>query len=444
MKQTLSMQNQIGMGFMAFAMFLGAGNLIFPPMVGYLAGNAVWEAAIGFMITGVGLPLLGIISISRVGGGFNAITQELPRWLVLLLGSSIFLLIGPIYAVPRTAMVAYEVGLQPFFSEQYELPGRLVFFLCFFTVNWYFCLNPGKLLEHVGELITPALIILLAILGSTPLITHHDALRPAIQQYSQTPFISGFLDGYLTMDALAALMFGVVIMTNLKSHGISSPPRLVRYSITTGVIAATGLGLAYLALFYLGACSRGIIEAPENGAQALSLYVDLLFGLPGNALLAAVVILACLTTAIGCITATSKYFHELFPRLSYTRLVTLINFSCLLFASLNLNELIDLFIPVLFLLYPVAIILILLGLIRHQLPHPVLTYRATLICAALFSLLDALKDSGIRYLEPYFDSLQFLPGLDIHMTWLLPTVLTFIISLAIGRNIKSTLSLPKD
>ena len=122
MNQTLSVQNIVGMGFMAFAMFLGAGNLIFPPMVGQLAGSNMWQAAAGFLMTGVGLPLLGIVVISRVGGGFNEITRELPRQLVVLMGSCIFLIIGPLYAVPRTAMVAYEVGITPFLAHADYLP----------------------------------------------------------------------------------------------------------------------------------------------------------------------------------------------------------------------------------------------------------------------------------------------------------------------------------
>ncbi|WP_263078857.1 branched-chain amino acid transport system II carrier protein [Endozoicomonas sp. Mp262] len=437
MKQHLSIQNQMGMGFMAFAMFLGAGNLIFPPMAGYLAGEAVWQAAAGFLITGVGLPLLGIVTISKVGGGFNSITEELPRWLVILLGSTIFLIIGPLYAVPRTAMVAYEVGILPFLSESANTTSRLAFCLCFFLIAWYLCLKPGKLLETVGELITPALIILLFILGVSPFVISSDSPGDALENYSQTPFISGFLDGYLTMDALAALMFGVVIMTNLKSHGITDPGKLFRYSISTGVIAATGLGLVYLSLFYLGASSRGLIEMPDNGAQALALYVEQLFGPFGNILLAAVVILACLTTAIGCITAASEYFEELSERLSYAQLVSIISLSCVFFANLGLNQIIDLFIPVLFLLYPICIILILLGLIRHLLPNPYLTYRATLAIAFLFSLFDALKSSNINSLDIYLDTFNFLPGFNTHMGWLIPSTLCLLVSILLGRKQKT-------
>ena len=147
MKQTLSVQNIIGMGFMVFAMFLGAGNLIFPPMVGQLAGGNLWLAAAGFLMTGVGLPLLGVVVISKVGGGFNEISRELPRSLIVLMGSCIFLIIGPLYAVPRTAMVAYEVGIIPFLEQRSYIP-RLIFSVGFFAICWYLSMRPGKLLEN--------------------------------------------------------------------------------------------------------------------------------------------------------------------------------------------------------------------------------------------------------------------------------------------------------
>ena len=395
---------------MAFAMFLGAGNLIFPPMAGYLAGEDIWPAAAGFLITGVGLPLLGIVTISQVGGGFNEITKELPRWLVILIGSSIFLIIGPLYAVPRTAMVAYEIGILPFTDSINDNISRLLFCFGFFIIAWYLCLKPGKLLETVGKLITPALIILLIILGISPLICTQGDLGFALAQFSDNPFVNGFLEGYLTMDALAALMFGIVIATNLKSHGISEPRLLVRYSIITGLIAACGLALVYLSLFYLGASSREIIPNPENGGQILAFYVAHLFGPLGNILLAAVVILACLTTAIGCITAASEYFQGLSDKLSYSTWATFISLSCIFFANLGLNEIIKLFIPVLFLLYPICILLILLGLVRHYIPHPYLTYRASLFVTFLFSLIDSAKSLNIESLDVYFDAIRFRPS----------------------------------
>ncbi|WBA86760.1 branched-chain amino acid transport system II carrier protein [Endozoicomonas sp. GU-1] len=435
MKQKLSLQNIVGMGFMVFAMFLGAGNLIFPPMVGQLAGQDMWYAAAGFLLTGVGLPLLGIVAIARVGGGFNEISGEMPRALIIALGSCIYLIIGPLYAVPRTALVSFEVGITPFLAEPGKL-SQLIFSLIFFSISWYLSIRPGKLLESVGELITPALIALLVILGLSPIFSPLGIPGQAMGTYTESPVIKGFLEGYMTMDALAALMFGIVIITNLKSHGIEDKSSLFRYSIITGIIAAAGLALVYLSLFYLGATSREIAPEPDNGGQILTLYAETLFGTTGIALLAAVVTLACLTTAIGCITAASEYFDEMFDRVSYRTIVTIISIVCVFFANMELNEIIDLFIPVLLILYPISITLIFLGLIRDWLPGPVLTYRATLAVIFIFSIIDVLRIKDFAMLQAALQPFSMIPGYEAHMVWLLPSLAVLIITVLIGLIIR--------
>ncbi|MGB0359994.1 MAG: branched-chain amino acid transport system II carrier protein [Endozoicomonas sp.] len=428
MRQTLSLQNIIGMGFMAFAMFLGAGNLIFPPMIGYMAGDHVWYAALGFLLTGVGLPLLGIIGIAKVGGDFNNITQELPKGLVIVLASFIYLIIGPVYAVPRTALVAFEVGVEPFLTQDGHY-AQLFFSLVFFFIAWYLSIRPGKLLETVGKLITPALIILLAILGLSPLLAPLG--NPVEPQgiYQDVPVMTGFLEGYMTMDTLAALMFGIVIITNLRSHGIEDKNSLFHYSITTGIIAATGLALVYISLFYLGATSPNAISAPDNGGQILAAYTQLRFGNVGAVMLASVVALACLTTAIGCITAASEYFDQLLPLISYRTIVTVISSTCIVIANLGgLSDIIQMFIPTLLVLYPICIVLILLGIFRNLLPNPILIYRATLATTLLFSIVDLAKGQHIPLFSPLLRSFSNLPGYDNHMLWVLPAFTVFLIS----------------
>ncbi len=433
MHQRLSLQNIIGMGFMVFAMFLGAGNLIFPPMAGQLAGVEVWQAAAGFLLTGVGLPLLGIIVIAKVGGGFNEITRELPRSLVVFIGSIIFIIIGPVYAVPRTGMVAYEIGFSPFIDSN-DAISRFGYSVVFFGLSWYLSLYPGKLLEYIGKIITPALIVLLAVLGSAPFFqTSEQILSPPTESYADNAFIRGFLEGYMTMDALAALMFGIVIVTNLKSHGITSSSSLFRHSVITGLIAASGLALVYLSLFNLGATSHEIAPNPENGAQILSSYVHVLFGSTGSILLAAVVTLACLTTAIGCITAASEYFSELTNAVSYKTLVGIISSTCVIFATLGLNQIIELFIPVLLILYPVCIALIFLGLIRTLLPNPKLTYRMTLVIAFLLSLVDAAKNIQHPVMDLLLTPFQLLPGHDANLSWALPSLICVLITILLGK-----------
>ncbi|WP_422475050.1 branched-chain amino acid transport system II carrier protein [Endozoicomonas sp. ALB032] len=434
MKQRLSLQNIIGMGFMTFAMFLGAGNLIFPPLAGQLAGTHVWLAAAGFLVTGVLLPLLAVVMISRVGGGFNEITGELPRNMIALMGCCIYIIVVPIYGVPRTGLVAYEIGIIPFLKEP-DSTSRLAYSIIFFGTAWYLSLYPGKLLESVGKIITPALILLLMILGISPLISPLGEAGEPMNGYAENPFFSGFLEGYMTMDALAALLFGIVIITNLKSHGITAPDALARYSVITACLAAFGLALVYLSLFNLGAQSHGIIAHPNNGGQILSVYVNRLFGFYGNVLLATVVTLACLTTAIGLITAASEYFCDLSGKLNYKVLVATISLSCMMFANFNLNQMIELFIPVLLVLYPVSIALILLGLIKSLLPNPQLVYRATLLVTFILSLVDASKGLNHPITQKLLVPLESLPGYDFNLSWVAPSVVTIVLTCLIGKRV---------
>ncbi|WP_252180355.1 branched-chain amino acid transport system II carrier protein [Endozoicomonas sp. 4G] len=435
MKQRLSFQNIIGMGFMAFAMFLGAGNLIFPPLVGQLAGTHVWLAAAGFLITGVGLPLLALVMISRVGGGFNEITRELPRSMIILMGCCIYTIIVPIYGVPRTGLVAYEIGVVPFLEEP-DAISRLAYSIIFFGISWYFSLYPGKLLESVGKIITPALILLLIILSISPVISSPGEAGEPMGRYVEHAFFTGFVEGYMTMDALAALLFGIVIITNLKSHGISSTNALIKYSIITGCIAAAGLAFVYLSLFNLGTGTRELIPHPENGGQILSTYVDSVFGVYGNVLLAAVVTLACLTTAIGLITACSEYFCELSDKLNYKAMVATNSLISMVLANLGLNHMIELFIPVLLVLYPITIALVFLGLARHLMPDPKLVYKSTLLVTFLLSLVDANKGWDNPLAKQLLTYFQSLPGYEFNLSWVVPFLVTMLATCLIGKCTK--------
>ncbi len=427
MRNRLSWQQMLAMGFMTFAMYLGAGNLIFPVLAGQQAGTELWIAAAGFLATGVGLPLIGIIAMAKVGGGFNDISQDLPRPLITLMGLCIYMIIGPLYAVPRTGVVAYEIGIVPFTGN---IDGaQLIFTLIFFTLAWYMSLRPGKLMESIGEWMTPLLLIMLIILGITPLIAPPGPISTPTAEYQDAAFIKGFIDGYMTMDTLASLMFGLVIITNLRSHGINSREALTRYTIRTGIMAATGMSIVYLSLFYLGATSTALVPHPDNGGQILSTFVDYTFGRAGILLLSSIVTLACLTTAIGCITAVAEYFESLKPTIPYKVFVTLISISCLLFANLSLNELIKLFIPVLITLYPVAIVLIVLALVREWLPSPQLTSRLTLMVTFVISLADGLQVLEIPSLQPFIEVFNYLPGFELHLGWVVPAAACVLISI---------------
>ncbi|MCK5893861.1 MAG: branched-chain amino acid transport system II carrier protein [Endozoicomonadaceae bacterium] len=446
---TLSTKTLLVMGFMTFSMFLGAGNIIFPVFYGFLAGANFWSAIAGFLISSVVLPLLGIVAMARAGGEFNNLTQALPKPLITLVGVIIYLLIGPLYAAPRTASVSYEIANTLFFPEKNGNSDmiQLLFALVFFVIAWWFSLYPGKLLETIGGIITPALIILLAALGIASLINPMTDIGPPTNTYVSTAFTQGFLDGYITMDALASLVFAIVIITNLRSHGINSRKALTRYCIASGIIAAIGLAVVYIALFHIGATSQIPSSDAITGRQILTTFVEFQFGQWGIFILAAIVIIACLTTAIGCITAVAEYFQLLCPNLSYFSLITGITFTCILMANVNLDHLIQFYAPILLAIYPVAMILTLLTLINDWLPAPKLSARVTLFVAALLGIADGInalpyKEAIEHYLSPL--NLNLLPGFSLHISWLLPAILSLIITSVIGFSYSNKPSLTEN
>src|SRR5690606_8671788 len=211
----------LALGFMTFALFLGAGNIIFPASAGMASGENIWPVAIGFLITGVGLPLLTIVALARVGGGMPSLTAPLGRVAGVALAVAVYLAIGPLFATPRTAVVSFEIGVAPFSGSNWQ--ALLVYSLIYFAVVLYLVLTPGRLLDRVGKVLTPVLLIALVLLGAAPIFAPAGPAGGVTPAYQDAPLIKGFLDGYLTMDALGALVFGIVIATAIRDRGVTSP-----------------------------------------------------------------------------------------------------------------------------------------------------------------------------------------------------------------------------
>ena len=347
----------LALGFMTFALFLGAGNIIFPPSAGMAAGEHVWSAAFGFLLTGVGLPLLTVVALAgrrrywppdpadraARGSGVRHRRVSCHR--------------------PAVRHPAYSRGVLRDGRRALHRDGGaplLVYTVAYFSVVLFLVLNPGRLVDRVGKVITPVLLSALLVWRRGDLRAGGE-IGSSSGEYQSAPLVQGFLQGYLTMDTLGALVFGIVIATAIRDRGISDSRLVTRYSMIAGVIAATGLSLVYLALFYLGATSQGIAGDAQNGVQILTAYVQQTFGVSGSLLLAVVITLACLTTAVGLITACGEFFSDLLP-VSYKTVVIVFSLFSLLVANQGLTQLISLSVPVLVGLYPLAIVLIALSL----------------------------------------------------------------------------------
>lgn len=418
----------LALGFMTFALFLGAGNIIFPPSAGMAAGANVWSAAFGFLITGVGLPLLTVVALARVGGGMPELTAPLGRRAGTLLAVAVYLAIGPLFATPRTAVVSFEMGVAPFAGNEPLALG--LYTLAYFAAVLFLALNPGKLVDSIGKFITPVLLAALLVLGGAALLAPAGEIGQSTEAYEAMPFVQGFLQGYLTMDTLGALVFGIVIATAIKDRGVRDSALITRYSVIAGIIAAIGLSLVYLALFYLGATSQGIAGDAQNGVQILTTYVEHTFGVYGSLLLAVVITLACLTTAVGLLTACGEYFSKLLP-VSYRAVVLTFGVFSLLVANQGLTQLISVSVPVLVGLYPLAIVLVVLSLLDGLWRSSPRVFVPVMAVTLVFGLVDAFNAAGFKGLVP--GVFAHLPLAAEGLGWLLPVALTLLVAVVFDR-----------
>lgn len=428
MKNSFSSSDILALGFMTFAFFLGAGNIIFPPLAGAMAGQNISLATLGFLVTAVGLPLVTLIAVAKAGGGIVDMAKYLPTKVATLLALAVFIVIGPSFATPRAALVAYEISASPFL-ENPDATSLVLFSLLFFSIVAYLSLATGKLLDMIGKVITPLLIVLLAILSASVFINPLADLGPATQEYISNPFIKGFLEGYNTMDTLGALVFGMLIINVIKSKGIDDKKVQYKYLIIAGCIAALGLTFVYVSLFYLGGTSQVDLTNINNGGEIITLYVQTLFNTPGLVLLAFVVGLACLTTAVGLVSAMSEFLITLKPTWNRKLLVILNCALCAVVTNVGLSELISLSIPILFIIYPVAIALVVLTLLDSFISNKKLSYRFVISIALIFGILDGLNVAGVN-----MHNFDFLPLFDKSMAWTIPTCAAIIIAIFVFKE----------
>lgn len=419
----MTLSDTIGLGFMTFALFLGAGNLIFPPLIGMLSGEHMIAAMMGFLITAVGLPLLTLLAIAKVNG---EMTSLLPKHIAIALMSVVYIIIGPAFAAPRTGLVAYEIGAVPFLPELTE--NTLLYFTsAYFLICLIFSLFPTTLVNTVGKLLTPCLIALLIMVAYSVFTYEGTIVGVALGDYQEAPFITGFLEGYNTMDALGALMFGMLIINILKRKGITQAQAQYKYLMIASIFAATGLACVYGSLFVLGGVANNMLSHADNGSVILTTYVNTVFGEDGLMILSVVVTLACLTTSIGLISSCASYFNEVFPNVSYRMMVLLITSCCLFVSNVGLSELISLSIPVLYTIYPVIIVLVALTFLRERFAYPEVTYKLALAVALFYGLCDGLKQVGVN--------LSFVQLLsDLSLGWFIPSVILIAVFLVIGKS----------
>ncbi|MCM3757541.1 branched-chain amino acid transport system II carrier protein [Sporosarcina aquimarina] len=454
MDRKLPFSSLVVIGTMLFALFFGAGNLIFPAQLGQEAGTNFWPAVIGFLITGVGLPFLGILAIGFSGSAnLQDLASRIHPLYAILFTSALYLTIGPFFAAPRTGAVAFDIGIAPFLNGADPMIPRLIFTALFFGITIWLSLNPQKIADRVGKILSPAIIILLLVLLVVALFSPMGSFQTPSSTYLSGAFGKGFTEGYNTMDALASLVFGIIVITIVRSMGVQSKKGIVAATFKTGIVAAGFLGILYVGIAYLGASSVSSLGVLDSGGAVLTSVATHYFGQAGLVLLGVVILLACLTTSIGLMTACGEYFHTLIPALSYKVIVTTFTVFCFIVSNIGLNNIITYSVPVLLFLYPLAITLMLLTFVSPLFGHARIVYVAVTIVAMLISVFDglaALADTlpggqlG-KLIEPITAFYgKVLPLYENGLGWLIPTLIVIVvfgvIARVTGMNSKRSLS----
>lgn len=417
-------------GFMLFALFFGAGNLIYPPELGIQAGTSYWQAIAGFILTGVGLPIVAVAAIALVSDDAKALGSRVHPWFGLVFTAMIYLAIGPFFGIPRAANVAYEMGAIPVLGTEGSMI-LLGFTIVFFTLVLLVSLNPSKIVDRVGQWLTPALLIAIISLCIASFFKLDAPLQEPVQPYTTAPFFQGFINGYLTMDAIAGLAFGIIVVTALKDRGVTGKKTIFKQTLKAGAVTAVGLAIVYSSIGWMGA-KLATFDTFEGGAAILSTGAEHLFGSFGSILLGLIVALACFTTCVGLTVACGQFFSSTIPKLKYSHVAVVITMVSFLVANLGLNQIISYSVPVLYFIYPLAIVLIVLSFFHTLFKGSSYVYRGALILTSFFSLYNSLNAAKITW-SPLQNVLSIFPLFDEGLGWVVPALIGAVLGYILDR-----------
>ena len=425
----LSRKDLVLVSLMLFSMFFGAGNLIIPSFLGQSAGGETWIAMIGFLITAVGFPVLGVLAVAKSKGLYHLAKRVNPVF-ASVFTILIYLSIGPGLGMPRAGSLPFEMAVAPYLPAEFSIIlARFLFTAVFFCASYWLAMTPTKLVDRMGKVLTPILLTLIVVIFVGALVKPLGGYGLATGDYAANSFAKGFLEGYLTMDTIAALNFGIVIALAIKLKGVEEEKVVVSTTVKAGLIAGGLLVAIYAILAHLGAMSGGLYGATENGSQTLTHVVTYIFGAPGAILLAAVFTLACLTTSVGLTTSCGQYFASLTPKFSYKGWALVLTGASMTLANLGLNQLLSVSVPILNAIYPMSIMLIVLAMMNHLIKESRIVYSITILVTALISIVDALQQAGIR-LGIITSSFEHLPLYKEGLGWIVPTLVALLVGIA--------------
>jgi len=420
-----------------FGMFFGAGNLIFPVSMGQQAGSNVIPAIIGFIITGVGIPILGVAAIGLThSSGLSELSSKVGKKYSYIFTIALYLTIGPCFAVPRCATTSFSSGVQRLLPESINTKLALflfsaVFFIIVLLLSW----NPGKITVSIGKVINPLFLIFLAILVIVALLNPTAKISDvaATGNYIDKSFFQGFLEGYNTMDAIASLAFGIIVVNAVKGFGINKGEDIASGTLKSGVFAGILMAVIYVVTTIMGTQSRGVFEIAANGGDALANIGTYYLGSAGLVILAFTITLACLKTALGLVTSCAATFNDLFPgKMSLKAWSTVFTVFSFVVSNVGLSALITYAIPVLMLLYPLTIVLIILALCDKLFKGSRAVYICTTIGAFVAAIFDFIATLPFGIDVSFMGNI--LPFYNLGLGWIIPSIAGFVIGLIISKT----------
>jgi len=438
----LTLRQKILVAGTLFGMFFGAGNLIFPVHLGQMAGRNALPAIIGFIITAVGIPILGVAAIGIThSDGLQTLSGKVGKGYGIFFTCLLYLTIGPLFAIPRCATVSFTTGITPLLGA--DSPERLyllLFSAVFFAFVLFFSLRPGKITVWIGKIINPLFLFFFAVLMLAALLAPGAAVSAVepVEAYRSDAFFPALIEGYGTMDAIAGLAFGIVVIDVIRRMGVDNDDAIAEDVLSSGLLTGALMALIYVVSIVVGAQSRGLFELSENGGIALTQIAGHYLGGVGLFILAFTITFACLKTSIGLVTACAETFSKMTNgKISYRSWAILFTVFSFAVSNIGLSAIIEYSIPMLMLIYPPAIALILLAFLGKFFAHDRTVYIATMIgtwAAAIFDCMKTLPapvQTALHLDTPIAFAAAHLPLFDKNLGWLLPAVIGFAAGMAI-------------
>ena len=445
----LTLRQKILVAGTLFGMFFGAGNLIFPVHLGQMAGQNTLPAIIGFIITAVGIPILGVAAIGVThSDGLQTLSGKVGKGYGIFFTCLLYLTIGPLFAIPRCATVSFTTGITPLLGA--DSPERLyllLFSAVFFAFVLFFSLRPGKITVWIGKIINPLFLFFFAVLMLAALLAPGAAVSAVepVEAYRSDAFFPALIEGYGTMDAIAGLAFGIVVIDVIRRMGVDNDDAIAEDVLSSGLLTGALMALIYVVSIVVGAQSRGLFELSENGGIALTQIAGHYLGGVGLFILAFTITFACLKTSIGLVTACAETFSKMTNgKISYRSWAILFTVFSFAVSNIGLSAIIEYSIPMLMLIYPPAIALILLAFLGKFFAHDRTVYIATMIgtwAAAIFDCMKTLPapvQAALHLDAPIAFAAAHLPLFDKNLGWLLPAVIGFAAGMAIRASRRQT------